>query len=715
VAENRMPRKKLSGELGYPGLNQYAGMVQEQWVSKLKSVDRKVKVFDEMYRLDPTASSMIKTTSMFMRGSEPRVKTAGSSAVDEEAKEFLSSCLHDMTKSWQELMSDIVLFLVYGWFDMEIVYWKRDGSKSKYDDGRIGWRKWAPRHPNTLFRWEFDESGGLQGLIQQGPPNYRTVYIPIEKLLHFTTTGMGKNNPEGVSTLEGAYTSWFYAKNLTIQEAIIIERMSGTPVIELPEGATDDDSSNSDLSRAKKIVRNIKTAEDMGVTEPFGFKFRYETPKGGPALEPGATIMRHRRDLARTLMMDFIMLGGGDQGSWAMHKDKSQLYIRSLNSFLKKVADVINRHGVPKLFALNAFPGMTALPEVYFTPITKIDIGDFSEVIARLFTSGALTYDIDTENEVRREVGLNEIEGPGMSFKSPVPMSGGVALPEKSKKESGGEPEGDDEGEPEGEDKDESEEDIEEGLSEFADSGRLSHGEAIQYADELGRQMVSDYDEIMYDLVEEMTESDNENEWREEIALALGLLSVLMLDRIRNSMFDIWDKATGRSPSIDGLRAILDEMEFQNKYIEDSLVPDIQGKLIEIRVKTGKETASKEAIKMALSGASASFRYRINMYGGSVYKLWANHAHSRAVYDQMKPRADRLDINLYIGKSGMLSGDDILARRVGPNDRNTCDGCAKEIAKGWTRPERLEPIGEQECNGNDRCSFEWKMGNRIYN
>lgn len=697
MPENKLPK----GELGYPGLNQFAGMVQEQWVSKLRTVDKKVRVFDEMYRLDPTASAMIKTTSMFMCGSDPRVKTEGKTSTDEEAKDFLEQCLHDMTKSWQEMMSDIVLFLVYGWMDMELVYWRRDGTKSQHDDGRIGWRKWAPRHPNTLFRWDFDDNGGLRGLIQQGPPTYKTVRIPIEKLLHFTTTGMGKNNPEGVSTLEGGYTSWFYAKNLSIQEAILVERLSGVPIVKLPEGATTDSGSDSDLSRAKRIARNVKIAEDMGITLPYGFEFMFETPKSGPGIEPGAVIMRHRRDLARTLMMDFIMLGGGDQGSWAMHKDKSQLYIRSLNSFLKKVSDVINRHGVPRLFDLNAFPGMTTYPQVYFTPITKIDIGDFSEVVARLFNSGALTYNVDTENEVRREVGLSEVQEPGMSFKQPVPIGEGYGLPEqhKSKEEPG----------------DEEEPEDEEEMSEFAESvGGLSHQEAVAYADALGRQLISEYDGVMEDLAEELADIESEEEWRDRIAVALGALAIAMRSKLRDGMFDVWEKTTGGPPDIDGLRAILDEMEFQNKYIENSLLPDIEQRVIEERRKTQRDSAAKAAIILAILGAAAAFRYRVNMYGGGAYKVWGNRALPKAVYDKMKPRADRLGIDIRLTRTGMLTGDDVLARRVGPNDRNTCAGCEREIAKGWVKPERLEPLGQQECNGNDRCSFEWKMGNRIY-
>jgi len=705
--------KNAMRELGVPGLKHYGGLVQEHWIKSLNTHDKRIKVYDEMYRYDPTASAMMKTTQMFMCGSRPKVKAASTSRADVEAAEFLESALFDMTKSWQEIMADIALFLVYGYFDMEIVYWQRDGEKSKFEDGRIGWRKWAPRHPRTLGWWEFDDHGGLQAMVQQGPPNYKTIKIPIEKLLHFTTTGMGKNSPEGDSIMDGAYTAWYFAKNLTIEEAIVIERLGGTPKMSLPEDASDDDAET-----AEKIVRNIKTCDDMGVVEPFGFEFSYEMPSRGPAIEPGAVIMRHRRSLARTLMMDFIMLGGGDQGSWAMHKDKSALYIRGLNTYMGKVADVINRHGVPRLFSLNAFPGITGLPEVYFTPITKIDIGDFSEVIARLFNSGALSYDMETENTVRREIGLPEVKEPGLSFKQPTPLEFGPP-PEEPKPEDTEDEEEEEEKEdsPEDEDSPDDENDDESEMSEFAEVvGGMSHGEAVSYTNSVGQAMVSDYDDIIEKLAEKLAETSNEDEWVEQIELAFSELDAAMIARLREAYFDVFRRAVGSPPDIESLRVILEELEFQYGYMENSLKPDIKRKVLDKRQDTKRDSASRAVIILALIGAAAAFRYRVSMYGGSTYKIWAK-AHAKRVYQRMKPRADRLglDISLDLG-DGMVYGDDVLARYAGPDDERTCAECHEWVQRGWVkaRPGVPPPIGSLACSSNCRHRIEFKVRGRIY-
>jgi hypothetical protein len=108
---------------------------------------------------------------------------------------------------------------------------QKDGkTRSKYTDGKIGWRKMPIRSQETLQRWVFDESGGNMGMVQLAPPKYETTFLPIEKCLLFRSTTI-KNNPEGRSFLRNAYRPWFYKKRLEEIEGIGIERdLAGLPV-----------------------------------------------------------------------------------------------------------------------------------------------------------------------------------------------------------------------------------------------------------------------------------------------------------------------------------------------------------------------------------------------------------------------------------------------------------------------------------------------------
>jgi len=690
------------GELGITGLDEYNGYVTEQWVADLRTNSQRVKVWDEISRLDPTGAAIMSMAAMFMRQADIRAIPASMSAQDLSAAEFLESCLHDMSKSFPETMADIVQFLAYGFFDAELVYKRRDGKKSQFSDGRIGWRKWAPRHPVTLGYWALDRNGGLQGMWQQ--TDMSMVFIPIKKLLHFTTTGAGKNNPEGRSIFEGGYTSWFFAKNLRIQTAIVIERMSGTPVIVMPEGATmDATDSNSDLSRAKKVVRLVKVGDDMGMTLPAGWEFKYEMPQGTPPVDPLSTILHHQRDMARVLMADFILLGGGDQGSWAMHKDKSGLFVKGINGYLRQIASVINRHGVPRLFDVNAFSGLSALPEVHFTPITKIDIGDFAEVVSSLFNSGAITYDLETELAVRRQAGLPEIEEPGLLLKPNLPAQPPATAIHPEIPASASTPK---------KEKEEEEEELSD-LTTFTES--IPYSDAVDYVKRIGRSLVRDYDRLVSTTISELNEAKTEDEWADIVDSFLSALSRIMRGRLRMGMLHMWDLTTESDPSTQGLGVITAELANQERFMEDKLNPAVRKATLELMHRLRDDGADDAAVIMALRGTFSTFRHRVGSYSGSIYKIHANHGKALAILDDMQPAIQKSGADISLDWSrGTLMGLGVVARYHGPDDTRTCPECADVVGAGWMGASAIPPIGSLRCNVNCRHTIEYKFKRKVY-
>src|SRR3990167_5649507 len=99
----------------------------------------------------------------------------------------------------------------------------RSTPPSRYSDGRIGIRKLGFRGQETLLRWEFDDHGGVQGMIQQAPPGFKLVEIPIAKSL-LVRVSSEKNNPEGISLLRNAYRPYYIKTNIEEIEVIGAER-----------------------------------------------------------------------------------------------------------------------------------------------------------------------------------------------------------------------------------------------------------------------------------------------------------------------------------------------------------------------------------------------------------------------------------------------------------------------------------------------------------
>jgi hypothetical protein len=64
-----------------------------------------------------------------------------------------------------------------------------------------------------------------------------------------------------------------------------------------------------------------------------------------------AIIQRYEQRILMTVLADFILVGHQDTGSYALHTDKTGIFRASLNSFATAIANVFNRHELPRLFA----------------------------------------------------------------------------------------------------------------------------------------------------------------------------------------------------------------------------------------------------------------------------------------------------------------------------------------------------------------------------
>ena len=207
------PKVAPEVEIGVTGLLRTsgpAGYVFDEFLAAL-STYRAKQVYREMRDNDAVIGSMFFALEMILRRAEWRVEAAPG-AKGKQYGQFLEQCLEDCSHTWEDFVAECVSMFAFGFALFETVYKRRqgqdpgtetdaDGDKtqkpsSKYDDGLIGWRKFAPRAQESVLYWSWDKQGGLQGAVQLAAPEYKTVSIPIERLLLFRTTSL-KQNPEG--------------------------------------------------------------------------------------------------------------------------------------------------------------------------------------------------------------------------------------------------------------------------------------------------------------------------------------------------------------------------------------------------------------------------------------------------------------------------------------------------------------------------------------
>lgn len=380
---------------------------------------------------DDTVATIMHAVEMMMRRVPWTVESVDETPESVEAAEFLESAKADMSHTWTAFISEVLWMLTFGFQTFEIVYKLRagpdetDGSRrSQHTDRKIGWRKFAPRSAETIERWLFDQEGGVNGVEQRDANSNRLVQIPIEQMLLFNTIHH-KNNPEGRSVLEGAYIAWYAKKHIREIEAIGIERdLVGYPVLRVPSELFDatNPAKATELAEWKRIARDIRRDDQEGIVIPSdhqvdsnepSYAFELVKAPGAKQFDTTTVIRRENAAIAGVVLADWILLGHESVGSRALSVDKTAVFEASLDGWMEGIADVINIHAVPRLFAINAWRPAAGLPKLRPASVSREDVEQLTASIRNLAQSGAALFpDDNLENHLRARLRLPEkVEG----------------------------------------------------------------------------------------------------------------------------------------------------------------------------------------------------------------------------------------------------------------------------------------------------------------
>lgn len=407
------------GEYGRTGLRQYAGVLYEEYETRLQG-RRGAEIYTEMSESDSVIGAMLFAVEMLLRQADWSVEPGGTTETDKAAAAFVHSCMDDMSATWQDTISEILSFISYGWSWHEIVYKRRMGQSrdprlhSKYEDGLIGWRKLPIRAQDTLWQWNFDPEGELVGMTQMAPPDFVPRTIPKSKSILFRTKSR-KDSPEGRSVLRNCYRDWYFKRRMQEIEGIGVERdLAGLPVITPPEGVNIWDAADPEMAQqlayATQLVQNVRRDALEGLVLPFGWEFSLLNGGSRRQFEVGSIIERYDSRIAMTLLADFVLLGHQDQGSWALSSDKTKMFAMAIGAYMDTVCEAFNTQAIPQLIELNRahFRGISAYPKMVHGDVEKENVGRFARMVSELVGAGVLTPSEELSREVCRRVGLPE-------------------------------------------------------------------------------------------------------------------------------------------------------------------------------------------------------------------------------------------------------------------------------------------------------------------
>jgi len=430
--------------LGVAGDNTYNGQIRaDEFLPELRG-KKAIRKYREMRDNDSTIGAVMYATEQVLRDVDLKVMPANDSAEAKEEAEFVKSVLDDMDHTLDDHIAESLSNLSYGFAWFEVIYKRRNGptersdkKRSKYSDGRMGVRKIAIRAPWTISRFDVDQqTGDVKGIYQDGSGYNNSNYIPTRKSLYYRTTTIN-GDPAGRSILRNAYTSYEYVNNLQSIEAIAVEReLAGIPVARIPAEYLSGDATAAQsgfVNNLQSILRDVKFNEQGYIILPSD---TYPDKDGAPTnqklvdvelmsssgsrnIEIDTIVRRYQHDIARSVLSEFLMLGGGSTGSYALSKSKTDLFLRALESYIQAIVDVLNKQLVERLWELNGL-NYDMMPTIVAGDVAPhdlreiaaflrnlngadINVSDHPEVIQDLMDIAELRYDADAKPVTQEE------------------------------------------------------------------------------------------------------------------------------------------------------------------------------------------------------------------------------------------------------------------------------------------------------------------------
>ena len=404
-------------QIGIVGLRQSAGYVYEDFLPELRWPNAG-RVYQQMADNDPVVGAILYLAEMLIRGAEWHVQPASASEEDQDAANFLESCMNDMEVSWANTITEILSMLTYGWSFHEILYKVRRGPHesnlkfhSRYTDGKFGWRGFPIRSQASWEKWIFDDNGELVAFQQRPEPTYDLYTIPLTKGLLFRTR-VSRGNPEGRSLLRNAYRPYYFKQRFEEIEGIGIERdLAGLPVLKTPEDLDLWDDEDPDMvklrNQAETLVSSIRRDSQEGIILPAGWELSLLSSGSTRTINIGEVIQRYDTRIAITMLSDLVLIGNGSKtGSFAMADVKQSMLSNALQAQLYNIADVFNQSAVPQLFELNSWD-LNELPKIVPGQINSPSLKEVAVMLRAMNLD--LTADLDLNNYVRGLMSMPQI------------------------------------------------------------------------------------------------------------------------------------------------------------------------------------------------------------------------------------------------------------------------------------------------------------------
>lgn len=431
IEKAEAPRFQLS-EVGYNGLRLSGDMIYDEIKRELQ-FPASVLTYKQMAH-DSTIAAALNYYENMMLKAAFTVKPHPDANEEQSAyATFVEECLEDMEHSFQDFIQEVSSMNTFGFCVNEIVLRKRLRSKgSKHNDGKIGIQKLPIRSQDSISGWIYSDDGrdlvGVKQSLAQIGRNGRVllskgatdIVIPRKKFLLFRL-GKKKESPHGESPLKGCYYSWKYKLAAEELEGIGLQRdLSGVPLAWVPPQIMAADAAPQEQAQYQQwqnIVRNIHNNQQAGLVLPLIYdpetklplyKFELMKNDGGKAYDTSKIKSYYVNAMLTALSADILIMGQSSTGSYALGNIKGTQAAIAIETKLREICNVINKHLIVLLAEYNGWD-LTRLPRLEVDDLEATDTEAWSKAIQRAASVGLVEVDREVLNKVREMIGVNQL------------------------------------------------------------------------------------------------------------------------------------------------------------------------------------------------------------------------------------------------------------------------------------------------------------------
>lgn len=391
--EQAQTKRTTTAEYGLSGLPMSFGKVKKDTREYFRGIN-KIKMLEEMVRFNPTVGAFnnmyVSTANTVSWSTMPADDSDEAKAI----QTFVDECLGDMAIPLDRVIKDALTAPQYGFALAEIVYKVRNGHKnnieksSKYDDGRIGIAKLAPRYQGSISKWNYDnDNRNIVSIEQKNPFNFDCIEIPYDKILHFTFRS-NNQDPEGNSIYTNCVDSFKKIKDISALENIRYERgfdglLTITTEDYILDPTTQDPRCIAIQRELRDMAQNIRCGTDGAVVLPRYIDVDIKNAGQGNIPDANQIIDRENRNMAVALLSDYFVTSQKSGTSGGLSQSKIQFFINVIKEILDDIATELNTKLIIPLCEKN-------LIDTKLAPVLKYsEIGDLDLTNLLLFIQSA--------------------------------------------------------------------------------------------------------------------------------------------------------------------------------------------------------------------------------------------------------------------------------------------------------------------------------------